>query len=46
MAIVESPIGQQGTREEGSVIGQVLDSVKDKGIRGRGRLDVSGKGEI
>ena len=46
MAVIESPISERGAWKKGSVIGQVLNGTKYKGVRGGRRLDVTGKGKI
>ena len=46
MSVIKGPVGEGRPGKKGSFIGQVLDSTKDEGITGRGRLDMTGKGKI
>ena len=46
MSIVKQPIREASMGEQGRAIIQGCESFEDKGVRGRGGLDVAGQGEI
>ena len=46
VSIVERPVRERGTGEQGGALVQSSESFKDKGIRGGGGFNVAGEREV